>query len=411
MRVFEEGGSCLENTGGARWMAACFRFREYAARQLACGPGEGDVSVPFAQALILGDRSDLSENLRDAFAATGMLHVLAVSGLHVGIVAYVIMLLLQSIGVNRRAAVGLLIPMLAMYTTAVGWRASAVRAFVMSSILFGSLLFRRRADARSALALAAVVILALCPAQLGDPAFLLSFMAVIALLVVSPKLEAAAPWIKADPWQDDWSLTSPTLVVRTLSGVRKIAVGTLTASLAVWLVTAPLTVRWFHLFSPIALAGNLLVIPLAFLILFTGLLSLLFGAVHPDAGSVFNYANAVFIRLLMAWVEKLKQVPGGFFRVAEWPIEFHDRVVCAVVLNVDGAGTVAPCGLRRPDHRRFGLGNLVDKQRAACAAHCSRTRGNRRRSGRRPVASPRADQHGTRVFGIAARAQPAKSRR
>lgn len=322
MRVFEDAGSCITETRGFRWIEACFQFRDYAVRQLARGVGENDLSARFTRALMLGDRSLLDDNLRDTFATTGMLHVLAVSGLHVGILAYVMMMFLQTVGLDRRTATLLVLGMLAGYMVILGWRASAVRAAVMSSVLLIGTLLRRRPDVPSALALAACVILFVCPAQLADPCFLLSFLAVLGLVIVLPKLEAVMlRWGRACA-TDEWSLQEPSWLQRTMASVRKIMGDTLLASLSVWLITAPLVLVWFHLFSPIALIGNLLVIPLAFVILVTGLLSLLTGALQGATSSIFNYANAFFVRVLLLWVEGLKQVPGGFFRVRTFPAEF-----------------------------------------------------------------------------------------
>jgi competence protein ComEC len=72
-----------------------------------------------------------------------------------------------------------------------------------------------------------------------------------------------------------------------------------------------LTARFFNLFSPVALVGNLLVVPLAFVVVLTGCLSVLSGSLVPLLAEVFNHANRLFISLLLSGIEAFRSIPGG----------------------------------------------------------------------------------------------------
>ncbi len=293
-------------------------MRDSAAKRLSIGLNEDDVSVRFVRALLLGDRTDLDEETRDAFASTGLLHVLAVSGLHVGILVVILVMLLQSIGVTRRHAPWLIMPVLMVYAVVVGLRASVLRATIMSGMLLGAMLLKRRPDTLAALAVSAVGILAACPGQWTDSGFILSFAAILGLVLVGPKLMPRGV-AESGMEEEEWSVEPLSPSARTRRAVLRHVIGLVIASCAVWMATAPLIARWFHVLSPAALVGNLLVIPMAFAILTAGLLSLLFGWVHASIAEIFNFANFALVRLLLLWVHALSRIPGAFWRIGEWP--------------------------------------------------------------------------------------------
>lgn len=321
LRVAASDAFCISEHGGFRFARWCLELRDRCAAQLSRGVGTGAPETKFIKALLLGYRSDLDEPLRDAFAATGTLHVLAVSGLHVGILVYLLMVILQAAGVARYRCGALLIPILMGYAVMTGLRPSAVRACIMTGILLIGVALRRRSDALTALAFAASAMLFVHPGQLHDVGFLFSFLAVLALIVIAPRLtkivENCGPTKEET---DQWSLEPVSRWVRARHWIRRWGWGMVGASVAVWLVTTPLTINFFHICSPVVIIGNLLVIPIAFLAVFTALCSLIFGLIHPLFSEIFNFANVVFIRILLGWVRILMHIPGGHFRIAVWPI-------------------------------------------------------------------------------------------
>jgi competence protein ComEC len=307
----------LESHAGSRWIGWCYAQRARAYERLGWGVGDHSASAAMSRALLLGYRQDVARPVYDAFAQTGTLHILALSGMHVGILILLLVILLKSLGISRQYWVLVFIPFLVVYTAATGASASTVRASIMALTYFSAFLLRRKPDTPSSLALAALLILAVDPMQLFSLGFILSFVAVGGLVVVYPRvsgwLNAATPSeISGDPagsvWSHRWGATRQAL--GNAFGI----------SLAAWLATLPLIATIFHLISPVALLVNLAMGPLAFVILLTSCLSLAFGAIWDQAGIVFNYANDVFAEVLLGLIARTSEWPGGYFYVEAWPL-------------------------------------------------------------------------------------------
>lgn len=215
-------------------------------------------------AMTLGDKSAMTQELKDVYSISGASHVLALSGLHLGI----IYMLLSLLVVNRRLRnVSQFVIVVAIWAFAllVGLPSSVVRSAVMISTYALLSLAGRNRMSLNALALAALCILIVSPDSLFDVGFLLSFTAMLAILTVQPLLEG----IVSRRWLMDHSL------VRWLWGLT-------TVSVAAQAGTAPLVAYYFGRFSTYFLLTNLIVIPAATAILCLALASLLL----PVAGSV-----------------------------------------------------------------------------------------------------------------------------
>jgi competence protein ComEC len=188
---------------GNRIKTWCLERRR--AARVVLGRGLEDFPEPrgLLQALLLGYREDLPAVLRQDFAATGTVHIFAISGAHVGMVTLLLAGLLRLLGIPLNRWFPILTPLLAGYVITTGAATSAVRAGVMASLLVAGPFLRRRPDAVTALAAAAMVILLVAPAQLADLGFLLSFTAVGGLLAVQPVLDA---WVARLFRRDEWQL-------------------------------------------------------------------------------------------------------------------------------------------------------------------------------------------------------------
>ncbi|MDD2237486.1 MAG: ComEC/Rec2 family competence protein, partial [Kiritimatiellae bacterium] len=303
---------------GSHWNLSmyCFRARHRCAEILSRGIGESSQAALLIRALLLGYRSDLPVGLRDLFASTGTFHIFAISGLHVGIVAVLLIGLLKLLGLSREHWFFGLLPLLVLYTLGTGGRASAVRACVMALIFWAAPMVGRRADSLSALALAALGILVVDSSQLMQPGFVMSFVVVAGLILMVPTLSAF--WrrvIQPDPLR----LERETGPVALWRGAARWIGDLFCVSLAAWLASAPMTAYYFNLVSPVSLLGNVLVVPGTFLVVFTGCLSLLSGLIIPPAAELFNFANQAFLDLLLLVVRGMQQVPGGHYFVQSPP--------------------------------------------------------------------------------------------
>ncbi len=155
------------------------------------------------QAMLLGERSDIPADLKNDFIDSGTLHLFALSGLHVGVITVLLVVILKSIGVVRVYWGVILIPLLFAYVLVTGVRASTLRAFLMATTYLGAPLVGRRPDALISWSFAAFIVLLIEPLQIRDAGFLLSF-SVVGFLIVFYK--AFKNWI----FPEDWALAGRT---------------------------------------------------------------------------------------------------------------------------------------------------------------------------------------------------------
>ena len=303
--------------GGNRLARICLRARQSAATQLTEGIEAFPGTVSLLHALLLGYRSRLSGQARDAFAATGTLHIFAVSGLHVGIICGMIIFVLKILRVSREYWVLFLAPLVAAYTFATGARPSAVRACVMAVVFYGAPLVGRRTDAVSALAAAALLVLAWDPAQLQDAGFVFSFVVVAGILAFYPSFERRLRRL----WQPDpLRLQAEAKPVVWGRSILRYVLNLGALGCAAWLASAPLAALYFGRFAPVAMVGNFVVIPLAFCILVGGALSLVLGACWGFLAVIFNHANVALVWLLTRSIGVLAAVPFGTMRIPRPPL-------------------------------------------------------------------------------------------
>lgn len=254
----------------------------YVRRALQARVPDGEARAVLL-ALLLADRSRLDAETRAAFAETGLMHLLAVSGLHVLLVGMALYGLLKPVlgrlgfrhaRAEAARALGTL-GVLAVYVLATGATVSVVRAFVMTAALVGGRVLQRAPDTLNSLGAAALVLLALRPAALLDVGFQLSFSAVAALVLLTPRLEAPVPAALRRHPAGGWALRS------------------LSASLAATLGTAPVLLATFGAVPLAALVLNLPAIPLTGVVLGSGLGAVsLHGWAGPAADALGALASA-----------------------------------------------------------------------------------------------------------------------
>jgi competence protein ComEC len=308
---------CLVPGQGSRLMAACFQLRRKCAAVLARGIEHRPEVAGLLQALLLGYRQELPEKVRNDFVATGTYHIFAISGQHVAILALFIIVILRAYRVSRVRWFLYVTPILLVFTVATGMSSSAVRGCLMALLCFLGPLIGRKPDIPSAMALAALLILGADPFQLFDYGFLLSFVAVSGLIVLCPPLlQRLAPVMEPDELRLQ---PEPRLVRWGRRGLRFVVFLSAT-SLAAWLVTTPLVARWFNLISPIALLANLIVIPVATLVLLAGCLSIVGGLAVPLLGEIFNFANVVLVSFLLWVTDLMARIPYGHVFVKSPPL-------------------------------------------------------------------------------------------
>ena len=289
-----------------------FAARRHGAQVLQRGLADAPLHAGILRALLLGYRHELPYDQHRLFALTGTLHIFAVSGLHIGIVAAFLTWWIRALGVSRRYWILWVGPVLLVYTIATGMRPSAVRACVMALAFGSAYLVNRRPDAPSAWALAAILILVTTPTQLTDPGFIFSFVVVAGLIRLYPLLAPRLQhWATPDPYR--LPVVDAPRPLHIQAG--RLILGMAAVSLAAWIAAAPLTAHYFNLIAPAGLLGNLIVIPAAFVLVGTGVVTLVVGSVWPWAASLLNLFNRAVLQGVIVAIEALATVPGSYRHV------------------------------------------------------------------------------------------------
>ena len=217
-------------------------------------------TAPLASALLLGRREGVDPDVNDAFARTGTTHLLAISGLHMQVLAIALGFLLRACGVGRRKTFATVIGATVGYTILVGFMPSVVRSATMTIAACTAGLIDRQNHNANTFSLAAIATLAHNPADLFDVGCQLSFLAVAAIVwMVGPVLAMFKP--KPDPLRDveEKLATGWRAWVRP---IKRLLIEAVAVSAIVWLVALPLTALRFHLAAPISIVLNLPLIPM-----------------------------------------------------------------------------------------------------------------------------------------------------
>lgn len=243
------------------------------------------------RALILGERQGICKELREPFNRTGLGHVLAVSGLHVGMVAVAAFFLFKwllsrsynltlKIDILRLTALLTCIPVIG-YALLAGLHVSTQRAMIMCLAFLWSLILRREKEVWSTLALAGLIILAIDPNALFNISFQLSFFAVIGILWLTPPIMSIIP----DMTQEKKRFFNRLFVYFA---------GIFAVSLSATVFLIPLTSFYFHRVSLVAVPANITIVPfLGIWIIPLGILAALIFPLFPQ--------TAHFILQLGAW--------------------------------------------------------------------------------------------------------------
>ncbi|MDA1054257.1 MAG: ComEC/Rec2 family competence protein [Planctomycetota bacterium] len=290
-----------------------------------------------ASAILLGIREQIDSQRLDLFMTTGTVHLLAISGLHVGMLAAGFWVLTRLGWMPRRTTLYFAIALFVFYALFTDARPPVVRAAVLISAMCVARLLGRRAFEFNTLALAALILLAVNPTNLFQAGTQLSFLAVTTL-ACSPKLSIAifmplAPFQREDPLQR-LILQSRPWPVRQLKAAYEFFWQLGLASTVIWLVALPLVMYRFHLVSPIAVLLNPVVwVPMG-VALFSGFGVLVFGWTVPPLADVSGWVcnqSLSFIEQCVLWAD---EIPGGHAWVPSpplwWVLLFYIALAIAV---------------------------------------------------------------------------------
>ena len=275
-------------------MESALQMRNYLLSLISKFNIKGD-EYAIGSALILGYEDNLSNEVIGSFAATGALHVLSVSGLHVGIVFIVLNYLLQFLGNSKPARVTRFIISISglwLYALITGLSPSVWRAAAMFSLITTGKFYKKDISTFNIVGCSAFLLLCINPFMITEVGFQLSYLAVIGIVTLHERFYNQIN-IKNKILDNIWSISC--------------------VSVAAQLVTFPLGLLYFHQFPNYFLFSNLLIIPLSTIILYTGILLLSIAKI-PFAGVliakvlnallwILKYTVAVFENLPYAIIE------------------------------------------------------------------------------------------------------------
>ena len=310
---YPENGAVFGNRGGNPLMRAAQQSRAWMQSVISRGLEDSPDVTGAINGMVLGLRHQTPEDIEEPFQQTGTLHLFAVAGLHVGIVARLLWILATVARVPQKWATVLIIPALLFYAAITGLHTSSVRAAVMSAVLLGGFIVERKAFAFNSLAAAAALILWWDTNELFAVGFQLSFCVVGAILLLhEPTFRFLQRRIASDPF-----------LPRSLFSARRRALNSAltwlaraaAVSFAAWIGSLPLMLWYYHLVTLISLVANLVVVPIAFFVLAGALLSLVTVPLSSGLSLVFNNANWALTKLILGVVHLFAQIPGGHFYV------------------------------------------------------------------------------------------------
>jgi len=304
----------IESHGhGERVQAFAFATSHWIQRQLQVDLEKFPEISDLITSMVLGMRGDTPEDMKALFQRTGTMHLFAVSGLNVAMLAAIVLAILRPFAIRRGAAVFVIIPILIVYALVTGLAASCVRATIMVALVLFGYVVDRRPLALNGLGAAAFFILLWDTEQFFLLGFQFSFVLVIAIVVLANRIQhqierAGQP--DAFLPRDLWNLRQR---------ARVFCIGQLAAAMGVtlsaWIGSLLFTVTNFHLFSLATIFANLLAVPLAFVILVLGLASVIFAPVWTTGVVLCNNANWFCAKVLLKILEFFALMPGSYVYV------------------------------------------------------------------------------------------------
>lgn len=316
---YGENGHVLRQTSGNLLLRAAQKSRDWMQGVLGRGIEDSPTVEGLIDGMVLGLRHQAPEDIEEPFQQTGTLHLFAVAGLHVGIVAQLLWSIATVARLPRKWATALIIPALLFYAAITGFHTSSVRAALMASVLLAGYFVERRVFALNSLAAAAMLILCWDTNELFAVGFQLSFAVVTTIILLTePTLRVLRRAFASDPFLPQslfnrwrrWNKQILWWLARAAA-----------VSFAAWIGSLPLMLHYYHLVTPISLLANLLVIPIAYCVLAGGLMSLVVAPVSTWLSVIFNNANWAAAQLILGIVHLFALLPTGHFYVAEpgWP--------------------------------------------------------------------------------------------
>ncbi|MBU2063009.1 MAG: competence protein ComEC family protein [Candidatus Omnitrophica bacterium] len=269
------------------------------------------------EAMILGKRTAVLRTINQDFVRTGTVHILAVSGLHVGIVILIVMAGLSVAKITHKWRYLLAIFIIIFYCFFTGARLSVVRATAMACVFLIGMLLERDYEPYNALSLAALSILVANPANIYQAGFQLSFISVFSIFYLAGRI------IKFIAKRE------------FLFGVKSF-LSYFAISLSAWLGTAGIVMYHFGIFSPVSVLANMMIIPFLAVIVVNGFLLIGLGGIFKGLGVILGASCDFFVYCLCKINLFLSRLPYAYFEFENIGkgvvVSYYFIIIAAVIL-------------------------------------------------------------------------------
>lgn len=334
-----------------RWAESWAGIRHGFRERLTIGLDPNSTEAQLIRAVVIGERPSDADDLVEAFRFSGTLHAFSVSGLHVAMVATMAWFVFGWIGVPRRwAALGVL-PLIFGYAWLTGADPPAVRAAWMAAVFIAAFGLRRKPDLLNTLGAVLLVVLLWDGRILFQPGVQLSYGVIAVMAIGTPWVARWFAWIEVPElhlpdremtWIQRLSLRSRRWLAQSLS-----------VSVTAGIGTTPLTLFHFGLLTPISVLAGLVIVPIIFLLLVVGLVSVVLSPAGETVSRVLNQSNAWIARGCVVVAEGFAAVPWGHFQLGKiqqpmllvYDLDRGDRAACFA--DTDGSAVIFDCGGRR----------------------------------------------------------------
>ncbi len=241
------------------------------------------------KAMIVGNKAVLDKDIKNEFVNSGLIHILVISGLHIGFCAAIFLFIFKMSGLKLKYAYLLTIPVLFFYTILTGANPPAVRASIMASCVLVAFILNREPLIYNALALSALIILIINPQTLFTASFQLSFLATLGIVYLYPKFKTAFGNIRNKFLSFIWDLLCVTLSAQ--------------------FALIPLLIFYFGKISIISFLLNLIIVPLVPIIITLFLIFCVFVFISSHAATGIAFIIYCILKFVLYLIELTTLIP------------------------------------------------------------------------------------------------------
>lgn len=255
--------------------------------------------------IVLGDKSNIDEDIEENFRISGISHILAVSGLHVSYIIFAFNLLFKK-SFGKRNVKFIIILFLIFYMFLTGFSPSIVRASIMNIIILGSGLFHRKNDLATSVSLSLLIILIYNPFLIENSGLQFSYMATIGIVLLQKNIKKLLKSIKIK--NKKWKYKLSTKILKIISKVQEIVAVTISAQISI----LPIMIYHFNIFGTYFLLSNLLISILVGPVLILSLITIILSFIIKPIAKFISYFSSLLIHIFI-YISNISNIPFSKF--------------------------------------------------------------------------------------------------